>query len=58
MSVQFLFCLVRIFLVPRICINYTIVLGAAGATDIRIMWTMPDEVIISFTAIQKGLLEI
>lgn len=54
MSAQVLLCSVRISLVPRICINYSIRRGAAGATDIRIVERIPDEAMISFTMSKKG----
>ena len=52
MSAQFLLSSVRISLVPRICVNYNW-LGAAGATDIRIVERMSGEAIVSFTMFKK-----
>ena len=51
MSAQFL--LVRLSLVPKICMNYSTGPGASGVTDIRIVERMPGEAIASFTMFKK-----
>lgn len=52
MSAQFL--LVRLSLVPKICMIYSTGPGAAGVTDIRIVERMPGEAYSLIFNVQKG----